>query len=141
MRTLTIDIGWPLAKDYGQNGAHGNYHAVNEMRSKARSKTLALVKQQAMRLIGPRFEPFGYVLVAMSNRHIDADNIVARCKSFLDGSADAFGIDDNKLELFGVIRKPKSKDGDKILLVFTDAIPEEVESFRNKIIDIINDGY
>ena len=37
-------------------------------------------------------------------RKPDVDNIVARCKSYIDGCCDAFRVDDSLLELDGVTR-------------------------------------
>lgn len=34
----------------------------------------------------------------------DADNVLARCKAFLDGVCDALGVDDGSLDCLGVRR-------------------------------------
>ena len=52
------------------------------------------------------FLPHRYRIVwYYCGRTPDVDNIVARCKSFLDGCCDAFGVDDSLLELDGVTRQ------------------------------------
>ncbi len=53
----------------------------------------------------------------------DVDNIVARCKSFLDGCCDHFDIDDARLELAGVerIHVATRKESKEMAIVFSDS--------------------
>lgn len=51
------------------------------------------------------FRPSCYNVVwVYKGRKPDADNVLASCKAFLDGIADALGIDDRDLECGGISR-------------------------------------
>ena len=69
------------------------------------------------------FLPHRYHIVwYYCGRTPDVDNIVARCKSFLDGCCDSFGVDDSLLELDGVTRRRvRHKDEAAMMeIIFSD---------------------
>ena len=48
----------------------------------------------------------------------DADNCLAACKAYLDGVADALGINDKDLDVFGIYRERNIALSDYITLTF-----------------------
>lgn len=50
----------------------------------------------------------------------DADNCLAACKAYLDGCADALGVDDRVLECSGVRRVHDAKLAGKVEIRFTE---------------------
>lgn len=45
--------------------------------------------------------------IPKDNRRRDLDNLIASCKSLLDGISDAMGIDDSKFELTAKMGEPQ----------------------------------
>ena len=67
------------------------------------------------------FVPTGYRIVwYYKGVRPDADNIVARCKHYLDGCALAFGVNDATWEFGGVQRVHDSARGGEVEIVFSD---------------------
>jgi len=57
-------------------------------------------------------------------RRYDDDNLIARCKAYLDGIADALGVDDSRFRLGKPVRAESIKGGNvrvEIVAVETEA--------------------
>lgn len=63
-----------------------------------------------------RPKPDGQLVVSLefippTNRARDIDNMVASCKAYLDGIAEALGVNDNRFKLGRITGKPAQKPG------------------------------
>lgn len=72
------------------------------------------------RLIGLPFKPATYKLTWYYYRGAapDADNCLARCKAYLDGACDAFGVNDRTLECVGIERVKSKQHAGKVHITF-----------------------
>ena len=88
-----------------------------------RARTYArLVAKEALSREGVQpedFRPCGYALTWFyKGVKPDADNCLAACKAYLDGVADALGINDKDLDVFGIYRERNIALSDYITLTF-----------------------
>lgn len=75
----------------------------------------------ALRKLKQGFMPTGYRIVwYYKGVRPDADNIVARCKHYLDGCALAFGVNDATWEFGGVQRVNDKERGGEVEIIFTE---------------------
>ncbi len=101
---LTLDIAHP-PQACSPNGSHGSWMKSRNARTKVRTAA-RLIGKQAMGLYKlDSYSPASYRITWFyKGTPPDADNIVARCKSILDGYCDAFGVNDRQLTIAGVER-------------------------------------
>jgi crossover junction endodeoxyribonuclease RusA len=105
--TIAIVLPWPHKSLSPNARVHHMAKAreVKKHRQLARWATPARLQVEAERLaVTVTFNP-------PSRRRMDADNLMASVKSFLDGIADALGIDDNRFDLRAPVVGPVVKNG------------------------------
>lgn len=74
---------------------------------------------QSKGLSADEFRPIGYALTWFyKGVKPDADNCLAACKAYLDGVADALGINDKDLDVFGIYREHNITCSNCIILTF-----------------------
>lgn len=86
-------------------------------RTYARLVTQSVLQKKGL---GPEaFHPVGYALTWFyKGVKPDADNCLAACKAYLDGIADALGINDKDLDVFGIYREHNTDCSNVITLTF-----------------------
>ena len=83
-----------------------------------RARTYARLVMQSV-LKGRTFKPRGYSLRwYYKGAKPDADNCLAACKAYLDGIADALGVNDKELDVFGIYREHNKELANIITLTF-----------------------
>lgn len=123
---LVITLPHPAYR-LGANGSRGTSRGsvflLNKLRQEARATARAACLE-ALQSRGIRsYKPAAYFI---EWRHWgavkpDVDNVVARLKSYLDGCAEALGLDDRHLELAGVSRvHAKNKLNKGVTIFFLD---------------------
>lgn len=84
---------------------NGRVHWAVKARAVRRARQKALVLTLAERSRGEVFRPVRYTVTWFYKGACpDADNCLASCKAYLDGCADALGVDDRTLECSGITR-------------------------------------
>lgn len=102
--------------------------ARRKQRAKKTARTLAWA-ETLRALAGRRVCPNRYLIrwYFWQGRAPDDDNVVSRCKAYLDGACLAMGMDDRVLRLRGVERVRDRESGHVLELVFWRAEGEEEE--------------
>lgn len=120
----TISLPWPPSAL--SPNARGHWAIKARIAAKVRKDTCV-----ACQAAGVRALPWERMHVAIefqpaSRRAYDLDNAVARCKSLLDGMADATLIDDSRWSL-SLSRGPVTKGG-AVIITVSEIPPEESAS-------------
>ena len=96
-----------------------NYAKVAAKKKERNDAFVVALNEQ--RKLGYSFKPTWYRIAwYYKGMRPDADNIVARCKHYLDGCALAFGCNDADWEFGGVQRVHDSVRGGEVELIFTN---------------------
>ena len=107
---LVITLPHPAIR-LGANGSRGTSHGavflLNKLRQEARATARAACEEALQSRGISSYKPAAYFVEwrYWGTVKPDVDNVVARLKSYLDGCAEALGLDDRHLELAGVSRQ------------------------------------
>lgn len=94
MSGVTVTLPWPPTSL--SPNARGHWAIKARAAAKARADALALCRAAGIRALPWVAMHVAIEFRAPSRRAYDLDNALARCKSLLDGVADASGIDDSR---------------------------------------------
>lgn len=123
---LRVELSWPDSR-LNPNRAKGmHWSATSNLRTQQKSDA-RLLTLRAMRQIG-YVPPVGVLALTITfvqpdRRARDRDNLLAACKSMLDGVSQALGVDDQHFEPLTVRREYGKKPG-AVLLEIGNAVKE-----------------
>lgn len=112
----TIELPWP-GRVLSPNG-RAHWRTVSKAKKAAKNTAYVLTKAARIGiaagdvpvLIGLTFHP-------MTRNAVDADNLVASCKAFLDGIALALGVDDSTFKLAAPVIAEPTKGGRVVVTI------------------------
>ncbi|MBR4310735.1 MAG: hypothetical protein IKT79_06880 [Akkermansia sp.] len=120
MNEVVITLSHPVRALHPNGRAHW---AVKYRAAKNARHTAAVFMRCAMHELGLKrgvWVPQRYrVEWCYKGSRPDADNVLASCKAYLDGCADALGIDDRQLECAGIERVHDKRLAGLVMLVFS----------------------
>lgn len=108
---MNIVLPWPSA-DLSPNARV--HHMAKHRATKSYRKTcwvLALEQKVKLDLESAEKIKLAFIFRPPDFRHYDADNLLARMKSGLDGLADALGINDHRFQIQAVVIGTPKKPG------------------------------
>lgn len=98
---------------------NGRAHWATKARAVKKARQNAHLQVLGMLPRGERFTPRAYALEWFYRGACpDADNCLAACKAYLDGAADAFGVNDRTLECRGIMRVNDKRRAGQVCLRF-----------------------
>lgn len=120
---LVITLPHPVTR-LGANGSRGTsigaVFLLNKLRQEARATARTACEEALQRRGISSYKPAAYFIEWRYWGTVppDVDNVVARLKSYLDGCAEALGLDDRNLELAGVSRQYAGSAARKGVTIF-----------------------
>lgn len=109
MTTATIFLPWP-DKRLSPN-ARGHWSRLAAAKKAAKTTAYYTALEAGLGKIEADMIRVRYVFYPPDNRPRDTDNMIASCKAYGDGIAQAIGIDDSKWELSIAPRGPVERNG------------------------------
>ena len=116
--TNKITLSWP-DKSLSPNA---RVHWAVKSKAAKQAKEAAFYITKLASIVLPETEKLHLFVdfYAPDKRHYDGDNLLSRCKSKIDGIADALGINDNRFIFHPFLRDEVVKNGKVIVTITSD---------------------
>lgn len=115
-RGATIELPWP-GRILSPNG-RGHYHTVARAKKAAKNAAFLLTKGARIGIVaGDVPVLIKLTFHPMTKNSVDADNLVASCKAYLDGIALALGVDDSFFRLAAPVVAEPVKGGKVVVTI------------------------
>lgn len=132
MKTLLVKLPYAVPAALNPNGDRRSHWAVHAARKKAHRQG-ALAARVALQAAGfDAFRPAAYTVHAhWCGVGLDADNALARVKTYMDGMCETLGVDDRTLECMGIFRQKMAHVSERAMyVVFWSELPPVVDDAR-----------
>ncbi len=118
---ITIDLPWP-SKDLSPNS---RCHWAVKAKAVKKARHDAYWLAHTAERVGAGYLTVWLTFSPPTKGRYDDDNLVARCKSYLDGIADALGVDDSRFRMGQMTRGAPIKRGNVRVEIEADQVSQE----------------